>query len=265
MPPRPLYDPASASGAWSLRYAWSGWSANGAFPADTTRHIHDLRSAWESDGLRVLQHRTDDDLLQIVFSATPHVSPEFIASRAKGRLGHAFRKSGVPVPFTRKVAVRSIGENTRAAVESYIAGQVEKADYADPRWKSAMEELVFTTAAVDLNLPQETARGRYWYGLHIVLVTDGRVPFADLTTLRKIRDGCLQIAAKKSLRVSRLAVMPDHLHVALGPPSDMAPVEVVGALQNNLAWMLGQRRVWRDGYYAGTFGDYDMGAVRQPD
>jgi len=261
--PQPLYDPATATAAYSLRYAWSGWCAAGGFPQDIARHIIALRPAWEADGLRVLEHRVQDDMLQILFSVTPQVSPEFIAARAKGRLDHAFRKAGIPVSFTRKVAVRSLGENTRADVEGYVARQVAKADYADPRWKAALEEMIFTDADVDLFAPHESARGRYWYGLHIVLVTGGREPFSEIKTLRSIRDGCRKIAAKKELRISRLAVMPDHLHIAVGPPPHLAPVEVVSVLQNNLAWLLGQRRVWRDGYYAGTFGDYDLGAVRQ--
>lgn len=201
--------------------------------------------------------------MQVLFSTGPGVSPEFLAARAKGRLDHLFRKTGVPLLFTRKVAVRSIGENTRGVVEAYISRQVAKADYADPRWEATMQELVCHDSKVDLSVPQESARGRYWYGLHIVLVTDARVPFSEVTAMQTVRDGCLKIAIKRGLRVSRLAVMPDHLHMAVGPPPSMSPLEVVGVLQNNLAWMLGQRRIWQDGFYAGTFGDYDMGVVRR--
>ena len=38
--------------------------------------------------------------------------------------------------------------------------------------------------------------------------------------------------------------------------------EVALAFQNNLAYALGQARIWADTYYVGTFGEYDMSAVR---
>ena len=31
---------------------------------------------------------------------------------------------------------------------------------------------------------------------------------------------------------------------------------------NNLAYSMGQVRVWQDGFYAGTFSEYDMNAIR---
>ncbi len=34
------------------------------------------------------------------------------------------------------------------------------------------------------------------------------------------------------------------------------------AFQNNLAHMLMRGAIWRNGYYAGTFGEYDMNAIR---
>ena len=95
-----------------------------------------------------------------------------------------------------------------------------------------------------------------------MLVTAQRFPFEQLSTLSVIRDGCLKIAARKDFRISRLAVLPDHVHVALDTPPEFSPAEVAGAFQNNLAYLLGNRRVWRDTFYVGTFGEYDMATVR---
>ena len=57
--------------------------------------------------------------------------------------------------------------------------------------------------------------------------------------------------------------MPDHLHAALRLQSHESPLDIVFAYQNNLAYVAGQRRIWSDGYYVGTFGEYAMPAVRK--
>ena len=165
--------------------------------------------------------------------------------------------------FSRKVAVRSIGDNTRREVEGYIAGQVEKEQFADEIFAKAMAEFTIVNPEVDLSRPSESACGRYWYNLHLVLVTEQRLRCSDRETLQSLRDGCMQIAAKKGHAVSRLSVMPDHLHLALRPAIEESPVDVVFAYQNNLAFLLGQKRVWQDSYYVGTFGEYTMQAVRK--
>jgi len=108
----------------------------------------------------------------------------------------------------------------------------------------------------------ESSHGRYWYNLHIVLVVDERNRISDRRTLATIRDGCFRIAAKKGHSIARLALVPDHLHLALRGNIEQSPQEIALSLQNNLAYMLGQVRVWDNGFYAGTFGEYDFGAIR---
>ena len=261
--PTPLYDTTKVAPAYALRYAWSAWCSHGTvFPPQTADIISTLVPLWKKDGLRPLTYRIADDLLQLVFSTTPGITPTFLAARAKGRIDHAFRQHGIATTFTRKLGVRTIGNPTRNKVEHYIARQITKENYCDPRWASALQALVYEDDAVALAAPRESARGRYWTCLHLVLVTAQRFPFEQLSTLSVIRDGCLKIAAKKDFRISRLAVLPDHVHVALDTPPEFSPAEVAGAFQNNLAYLLGNRRVWRDTFYVGTFGEYDMATVR---
>jgi REP element-mobilizing transposase RayT len=127
-----------------------------------------LDEAWEGDGLRRLEQEWRPDMIQFTFSVKPGVSPVFFAARVKGRLQHAFRLAGMPVAFSRKVAVRTIGKNTRNELEAYIRRQV--------------------------NSPEEIALG----------------------------------------------------------------------FMNYLAHAFGQKPIWQAGYYVGSFGEYDMGAVRAP-
>ena len=263
MPPEPLYNPRNATPAYHLRYSWTGWPSDAKFSETPTHLLEPLRPLWEHDGLRLLKFRWTAECVQLLFSATPAVSPELIAGRAKGRLDHALHQAGCQMPLSRKLAVRSIGDNTRQEVEDYIERQVGKERFVDPRFEARLSEFTVTNPKVDLAQPTETARGRYWYNLHLVLVVEGRMRIADMEVLAKLRDTTLAIAAKKGHAVSRLAVMPDHLHVAIrGGPAE-SPHDLVFAYQNNLAYALGQQRIWCDNFYVGTFSEYDIDAIRR--
>ena len=99
--------------------------------------------------------------------------------------------------------------------------------------------------------------------LHVMLVTDPRCRVIDEASLTLIRDGSFRIAEKKGHQIAALSVMPDHLHVALRANTEHSPEEVALAFQNNLAFMLRKGAIWRPGYYVGTFGEYNMNAIRR--
>jgi REP element-mobilizing transposase RayT len=126
-----------------------------------------------------------------------------------------------------------------------------------------MAEFTVINSDVDLSQPAESARGRYGYNLHVVLITEDRFRITDTEFLRSIRDGCLKVAAKKGHLISRLSVMPDHLHIAMRPGINDAPLDIIYAYQNNLAYLVRQQRIWCDGYYVGTFGEYTTRAVHR--
>lgn len=262
MPITPYYEPRSANAAYQLRFCWTGWPSSGRFPSGSSRLIDYVKPLWEGDGLRLLEERWTDEMVQLLFSARPDVSPQFIAARAKGRLVYAGRQNGLKIAFSRKLAVRSVGDNTRRDVEAYIQRQVSKERFADPRFLAVMNQVTLQNPAVDLSLPAESSSGRYWYNLHLVLVVEGRARASDSRFLVQMRDAALNVAAKKGHQVSRLSTMPDHLHAALRPAPFVSPVDVVFAYQNNLAYMLQSSRIWMDSYYVGTFGEYAMHAVR---
>lgn len=258
----PLYDPASAHPAFELRYSWAGWPSAGGFAVPLAELIAAVQPAWEVDGMKLLEQRCAVDVVQLLFSARPNLSPQIIAARAKGRLDHAARKAGQTLDFSRKLAVRSIGDNTRRDVEAYVERQVGKERLADARFEKAMEQFTVCDPNVDLSMPTETARGRYWYNLHMVLVVEGRYRISEQRILAQLRDATAKVAAKKGHLISRLSVMPDHLHAALRPSPEESPIDVVYAYQNNLAYMLRTGRVWTDSFYVGTFGEYSMQAIR---
>ena len=179
------------------------------------------------------------------------------------RLQHDLRKLLPGWPgFSRKVSVRSVGENTRHQVEDYIANQVSKERFLDLRYEGALRQFTVRCPEVDLSQPTASSHGCYWYNLHVVLVVAERGPIHDLPCLAKIRDGCFAIARKKGHRIAVLSVMPDHVHMAMRGAIEESPQEIALGFQNNLAYLLGQVRIWSPGFYVGTFSEYDMGAIR---
>jgi REP element-mobilizing transposase RayT len=261
---QPLYNGRNVRPAYCLRYGWTGWPTAGtSLPRELGNVVVQLAELWEEDGLRLLESRCSDQMVQLCFSAKPEVAPLLAATRAKGRLQHALRKAGLPVQFSRKLAIRSVGDNCTSDVEKYIREQVASAAFADGDFAAHLRQFTVANPDVVLARPTETASGRYWYNLHVVLVTEERYQRADEQWLARIRDQSLRIAQKKRHAISCLSVMPDHLHIALRGNIDHSPQEIALSFQNNLAYALGQISVWRHTYYAGTFGEYDMQAIRR--
>ena len=67
---------------------------------------------------------------------------------------------------------------------------------------------------------------------------------------------------KLSFSLYGYVLMPDHWHASLRGAIDQAPTDIAMVFMNNLAYMAGRDAIWQYGYYVGTFGEYDMDAVR---
>jgi REP element-mobilizing transposase RayT len=260
---QPYYSPQDVNCAYHLRYNWAGWPSSSHLPPEPERQFFEnLAEALEPDGIRILEHRWSSSAVQIVTSVRPCVSPTFFTARMKGRLNYALRHQGTPVKFKRNFAMKTLGENSRPTVERYIREQVDKAEFADPRFADMLERFTLEDDTVDLSKATCTKRGLYWYNLHLVLSTHPGLTIVDEASLRTIFDGCRRIARSKGHKISRLAIMPDHLHCSLRGHIDHSPGEIALGFMNNLAYLLGHEAIWRPSYYVGSFGDYDMGAVR---
>ena len=242
---------------------WTGWLSEGAvLPPETARAIESTAAAWTGDGLTPDTFRIAGDLVQILFATTPDVSPTALAGRAKGRLQHALRAAGTPVAFSRKVSVRSVGENTRADVEGYLARQVARGEFADPRFRERMARYTVVRDGVDLAAPTAGGHGRYWYNLHVVLVTADRFRFGADDILAGVRNAALAAAGRGGHALKSVAVMPDHVHLALRGNIERSPREIGVEFQNAMADVAGCR-AWQDEFYAGTFSEYDVSAIRR--
>jgi len=254
-----------------LAYSWTGRPKTEPFPPiPTTDFLATLDTAWRGDGLLRISHRWQPDLIQLTFEAPGNVSPEFVAARAKGRLDHALRKHGWPHGFSRSVALRSLGENTLDVVLRYVATQLDRADLADPRYVQSLAQAAWTDGEIDLAEPLSGGHGRYWYNLHLVAVTDRRWRVGREDFLPKIPAAvrawsealpAASGAGDHRPGVHSLAVMPDHLHVAVRGPSAQSPDEIAGGLRGALnraaGCLLFDPRV-----YAGTFSTYPLSHIR---
>ena len=137
-----------------------------------------------------------------------------------------------------------------------------KGDFADPRFREIMRQFTIVSDDVRLAEPSESNSGRYWYDLHLVLVAADRFRITAPEQLGRIRDAALAVAAEGGHRIAALSVMPDHVHMALRGNIERSPEEIALAFQNGLARAAGCR-VWQDGFYVGTFSEYDLDVIRR--
>jgi len=217
-----------------------------------------LTAAWRTDGFRLLAHDANAARIMLTFDADANVAPTLLAQRVKGRLNNALRLAGTPATFSRKVSIRTLGENVSEVVEDYLRDQLIRVDLVDDRYRQLLADAAFEDSCVSLAEPAETGSGRYWNNLHVVLVTADRYRVGRPDVVHGIRDR----ARETGLAFNAIAVMPDHLHAALRPSPDMTPVDVGIALQNATAKAAGCR-LWQYGFYIGTFSDYSLDVVRQ--
>lgn len=81
--------------------------------------------------------------------------------------------------------------------------------------------------------------------------------------MAKTRDMILGVVKKKGHRLSRAAILSDHVHMTIGCAIRESPEAVALTYLNNLAYAHGMQPLFCHGYYVGTFGAYDLDAVRR--
>ncbi|MEM7311875.1 MAG: transposase [Planctomycetota bacterium] len=264
MRPQPIYTTDKINSAYCLRYVWTGWPKNGStFPSEPSTEFFDsLDKAWQEDGLRIVSVNWRSDRIQIAFSAVPHVAPTLFVGRVKGRLQHALRKVVIPAVFSRKVAFRAIGNNHSEEIERYLSKQVDRERFVDSEFAELLEGFTHIGDVKRFRKPLTSVSGRYWYNLHIVLVTSGRGKIDSLNTLRKLDRSFEATANKHGYDLVMRSWLLDHVHVALRGNIEQSPQEIALSLMNNSAYTFGQNAVWQFGFYAGSFSEYDVNAVR---
>ncbi len=116
---------------------------------------------------------------------------------------------------------------------------------------------------MNLAAEQFSSHGRYVYNLHLALVHEARWREIREDQLAITRDMFFKVARQKGHRISRLALLPDHLHATVGCGFEQSPEEVALGYMNNLAFAHRMKPLFCGSFYVGTFGKYDMGAIRR--
>jgi hypothetical protein len=80
-------------------------------------------------------------------------------------------------------------------------------------------------------------------------------------TQANVVPACRKTSNSKKHLLSRLALLPDHIHSVLGIATDESPVEVALSYMNNIAFVYEMRDILIKSCFIGTFGVYDLGAI----
>jgi len=255
----PIYNAYNTKPAYQLNWGLTLFWRQTPVPAGDW--LATLKDATEPDGVRVIKHRvTSNEASQFFVSTMPSVAPPQLIRLVKGRLQHILRQR-LPKAFRRSYCLRSIGSGTRETVEEYVANQLGHHCMADPRVQERLAEFQKRYPRIDLSKPVFSAHGKYWYNLHLVIVNDERWMEIGQEVLRGLIAMVQRAASKHGHRLSRVGLLPDHLHLTMGCPTGQSPEEIALGYLNNCAYACGMKPAFRFSYYVGTIGEYDRGAV----
>ncbi|HEY4259966.1 MAG TPA: hypothetical protein VGM98_07395 [Schlesneria sp.] len=131
----------------------------------------------------------------------------------------------------------------------------------DDRVTERLEALQFHDAAIEPAAEQIGNYGKYVYGLHVVVENAGHWNEIREDVLHGVREMIVRACSVKGWRLARIGLLSNHIHVLLGCHVTESPESIALSLLNNLAYAQGMKPVFRFGYYVGTFGPYNRGAI----
>lgn len=255
----PIYTPENCRFAYQLNW---GYSLFWRQPQTDDGWLEELNTATEPDGIRILKHRFETNTTsQFLLSTQPHVPPITMVARVKGRLQHLL-KNAFPKAFQRNYALRSLGSTKRDVLDEYVKSQLAHDPPADELVRNRFERFQIHNPQCNLDAPRTTSHARYWYNLHVVLVNAGRWREIRNEAVEAIQTIILKVCRAKGYLLSRGGVLPDHVHLTLGCNLEESPQKVALSFMNNLAFASDMRPVLQFGAFIGTFGEYDLGAIR---
>ena len=259
--PAPIYTAENARPAyqldWSLTVFWKRAIGSDSWLAE-------LQAATEKDGVRILSHRFSTKGCSLfLLSTLPAVRPVDAVRSIKGRLQTLIR-STLPQAFLRNYDLHSVGSTTRAKAEAYVTSQLEHHAESLAVVTHQLADLQWIDPDVDLSAEQFSAHARHRCNLHLSFVCQDRRTGIGIPLLVAVRNMIRRACAAKKVRLSRIGLLPDHLHLIVGTSHEAAPIELALSLMNNIAFVYGMQPILRPSCFLGTIGEYNLGAIRQP-
>ena len=257
----PIYTAHNTRAAYQLNWSLSLFGKV-AFPKPSTWQ-NSLKSATESDGVRILNcSARDENVIQFLISTQPEKSPSNIVRSVKGRLQYLIRNR-IPKAFRRNYHIQSVGEVNSDVLGDYVQRQTGKHPMVDPSVQALLESVQYHDSIVDLAKPRIGTYGQYLNSMHLVFENAHGWNETRANQLAQVRSIIVGSARKKSWQLSRIGLLANHIHILLGAAVTESPESVAIALMNNIAYVYEMTPILKFSYYAGTFGGYDRGAVRQ--
>ena len=259
MSSNPLYLPTNTTAAYQLNWSLSVF---GKVSLPTPQAcIEPLRESVARDDLKILEflHRPPNVVLFFV-SSQPHTSPSQIIRSIKGRWQNISRPLE-QIDFRRNYRISAVGTAKSEVLDAYVQKQPMRHPMADPKVQSMIETLQFHSNQVDLTAVMRSSHGEYRYGLHIVIESESDWHEARADVLQSFRAAIIDTCAKREWRLARIGLLSNHFHVLVGPRIDDSPSDVAMAFMNGMADSQGMRPLFRFSFFAGTFGEYDRGAI----
>lgn len=253
----PIYTATNTTPAWQLDWVLTVFWRAAPFADDW---LDELRAAVELDGIRLLGHQfVNADRSQFLVSTLPAVKPIEVVHRIKGRLQHFVRKRW-PQAFRRNYDLHSIGSTRREKAEAYVASQLEHHGVSDTL-RVRLIDLQLVAPEIDLSRPRFTAHGRFRCNLHLVCAHAQHASDQQSGKWDAIRQMIRNVASAKGHLLSRLGLLPDHVHLVLGFNPHESPLEVGLSYMNNIAFVYQMQPVLMPSCFLGTVGEYDLGAI----
>ena len=255
----PIYRPDECQAAYQLNWSVTLFASKDFGSLKST--LEDLQQTWEIDGIRVLEWRlTAPDVVQLFLSTKPSLAPCEIIRFLKGRWQYAARKS-VPVAFKRNYCITSVGSANALVLDQYVDQQALKHRMAQERVQTMFEDLQYHNPDVDLELLQSNSYGRYIYSLQVVVETQDSWNDVRQRALTGYRHAIQKACVSNQWRLSRIAILANHIHVLVGPTVEASPESVALSILNCLAESQEQKALFKFSYYVGTFGPYNRNAI----
>ena len=240
-----------------LYFSWTArWKHSGIPNLPQGFPTAELQAKWTEDGLELLSLQFSEDRAFAVFAATPGVTPAFLAQRCKGRLDHAIREEHPNFSgFDRAFFLRTLGQNTREIVQTYIRNQVDASDLVDPLYRQRLKELRFQNHTTSQFRNSHAAVYDLYY--HVIFITGGRHRMR-LPEAKAVFQALRGAAAANESEVYDISIMPDHVHLLVGDTFKSCPESIVENLKKESGQILRRSAFWSGGGYIGSVGPYRL-------